>query len=185
MDGSGRVIWITGLSCAVKTPVAGAIGSIMRARRVHAILLDGDELRTVFRSGGGEPIGYDHLGRLSLAMQYSRLCGVLARQGVTVIIATVSLFHEVHDWNRENLPGYCEVLIDVPTEVLEARDPKGLYRQYRTGTLTHMPGLDMSPEFPRHPDVHYQFREGHEAADTVAFVMDAIDASYLARRNAE
>jgi adenylylsulfate kinase-like enzyme len=47
-------------------------------------------------------------------MQYARLCRVLAEQGVTVVIATISLFKEVHAWNRENLPGYFEVYLKVP-----------------------------------------------------------------------
>ena len=183
MDGAGRVIWVTGLPGAGKSTVAAEIVSIIRARSHHAILLDGDELRTVFRGGGGEPFGYDTESRLRLAMQYSRLCGLLAAQGVTVIIATVSLFHEVHDWNREHLQGYCEVFIDVPTNVLETRDPKGLYRQYRTGTVSQIPGFDVIPEFPRRPDVRYQFRDGDGVAETVSFIVDSVDASYRARRS--
>ena len=37
-------------------------------------------------------------------------------QGVDVVIATISLFHEVHTWNRAHLPGYLEILLDVPPE---------------------------------------------------------------------
>lgn len=182
MNGSGRVIWITGLPGAGKSTVATGLLNVLLSRNTHAILLDGDELRSVFRSVGDQPFGYDRTSRTSLAMQFSRLCGVLAKQGFTVLMATVSLIHEIHDWNRENLPGYCEVFIDVPSDELERRDPKGLYRGFRAGELMNLPGLDIAPEFPMNPHIRYRFDPDHSAGRTIEIVMEAIDAEYRMRR---
>ena len=44
----------------------------------------------------------------------SRLCRLLASQGTDVVCATISLFHEVQSWNRDNIPGYCEIYLQVP-----------------------------------------------------------------------
>lgn len=80
------------------------------------ILLDGDELREVFGAAAENARNHGREGRLALAMQYAHLCRVIAGQGLTVVIATISLFREVHEWNRANLPGYFEAYLKVPIE---------------------------------------------------------------------
>lgn len=77
----------------------------------------------------------------------------LPGQGHTVVIATISLFHEIHAWNRENLPGYLEVFLDVPEEVRRKRDPKGLYAAERAGSVRHMAGAETTVDFPKTPDI--------------------------------
>ena len=144
MGSQGRVIWITGLSGAGKTTLARALG----ARLPHAVLLDGDDLRAVL---GATSSGFDRAGRLALAQTYARLCKLLADQGHTVVIATISLFHEIHAWNRENLPGYLEVFLDVPEEVRRKRDPKGLYAAEKAGAVRHMAGAETAVDFPQAP----------------------------------
>ena len=93
-------------------------------------MLDGDELRDVFGATATNPQNYGRESRLALAMQYAHLCRVLAKQGHTVVIATISLFREVHSWNRVNLPDYFEAYLKVPVEELRRRDPKGIYRRF-------------------------------------------------------
>ena len=60
--------------------------------------------------------------RMMLAMQYARLCGMLVAQGLIAVIATISLFQEVHKWNRSNLPVIS--YLNVPVDELRRRDPK-------------------------------------------------------------
>lgn len=143
---SGRVLWITGLSGAGKSTLARALC----ARLPGSILLDGDALRTVL---GASATAFDRDGRLGLARTYARLCGLLAEQGHTVIIATISLFHEIHAWNRANLPGYLEIFLDVPEAVRRQRDPKGLYAAEQAGAVRHMAGAETPVDFPRAPDL--------------------------------
>ena len=65
---------------------------------------------------------FDRQSRLALAMIYARFCKLLADQGQTVVIATISLFHEVHAWNRAHMPAYLEVFLDAPEAARRARD---------------------------------------------------------------
>lgn len=142
------VIWITGLSGAGKTTLANNVIRRLRYMNRSAIMLDGDELREVFGAVTSNAQNHGRDARLTLAMQYAHLCRVLADQGLVVVIATISLFKEVHGWNRNNLPGYFEVYLKTPLEELRRRDPKGIYRRFDSGELTNVAGLDLSIDEP-------------------------------------
>jgi adenylylsulfate kinase len=121
------------------------------------VILDGDELREVFGAVAANAQNHGREGRLTLAMQYAHLCRVIASQGLTVVIATISLFREVHAWNRINLPGYYEVYLKVPVDELRCRDPKGIYRRFDAGELTHVAGLDLPIDEPEAADWIVEF----------------------------
>ena len=145
---SGAVVWITGLSGAGKTTVAFELVRRLRIQGKSVVMLDGDELRNVFGAVAAKAQNHGREGRLALAMQYAHLCRLIAAQGFTVVIATISLFREVHTWNRANLPGYFEVYLKVPLEELRRRDPKGIYRRFDNGELTNVAGLDLPIDEP-------------------------------------
>ena len=132
-----QVIWITGLSAAGKTSTAEVVVKQLRARGETAVMLDGDAVREIVRDPN---VGHDRASRLANAYRICRLAHFMAKQDLVVVVATMSLFHEIHQWNRENLPGYFEVLIEVDLEILRERDQKGVYG-----------GVDLAVEFPRHP----------------------------------
>ena len=144
----GRVVWVTGLSGAGKSTLAHELVARLRSAGETVVILDGDELRDVFGAVAANAQNHGREGRMALAMQYSHLCRVIASQGMTVVIATISLFREVHTWNRANLPGYFEVYLKVPVEELRRRDPKGIYRRFDAGELTHVAGLDLPIDEP-------------------------------------
>lgn len=121
------------------------------------IVLDGDELREVFGTTAANASNHGREGRLALAFQYAHLCRILASQNLTVIIATISLFKEVHAWNRKSLPGYFEVYLKVPLDELRRRDPKGIYRRFDAGELTHVAGLDLPIDEPDAADLILEY----------------------------
>lgn len=156
MNVEGKVIWITGLSGAGKTTLATAVVDLLRKEGVSPVLLDGDELRSVLveENSGGR---HDRESRLELAFKYSKLCKVIAKQGFIVVIATISLFREIHEWNRKNLPGYLEVFLDVPMEELKRRDPKKIYQRYQSGEVRDVVGLDLKAQIPKNSDVRFKY----------------------------
>ena len=144
----GTVIWITGLPGSGKTTIAQKVCDRLRAQTPAVVLVDGDIVREAL---GG--LGYSMPDRLENARRISRLCQMLSRQGVHVVCATVSLFHEIHRWNRQQLPNYLEVRVDVRWETLQARDKKGLYSSAASGQATDVLGVNQSVEMPMDPDI--------------------------------
>ncbi len=144
-----RSFWITGLSGAGKSTIAHLLAGKMRAAGIPVLELDGDVLRAIFSSTAGHAAD----DRLRLAYSYAHLCREVALQGISVICATVSMFHEVRRWNHENIPGYCEIYLRVPVDELKKRDPKGLYAAYARGELKNLVGLDLPAELPENPDL--------------------------------
>ncbi|MGH3170072.1 MAG: adenylyl-sulfate kinase, partial [Trebonia sp.] len=142
----GGVIWVTGLAEAGKTTVVRELVRQLWECGHQPIMLDGNEVREVLDMTSS----YDREGRIRAAMTYARLSRMLARKGHMVIIATISLFHEVQQWNRRNQPGYVEVLLDVPLRELKRRDTKGLYSCYDSRDIV---GVGQVAEFPEAPDL--------------------------------
>jgi adenylylsulfate kinase len=160
-----QVIWITGLSGAGKTTLASAVVSRLRADGRPVVQLDGDELRDVLGAVASNVQNHGREARLALAMKYSHLCRLIASQGITVVIATISLFREIHQWNRQNLPGYFEVYLRVPIDELRRRDPKGIYRRFDTGELSDVAGFDLFIDEPQNPDLLVDFTQTYLADD--------------------
>lgn len=172
----GRVFWITGLSGAGKTTLGRELSSRLRAAGRPVIFLDGDTLRAVIAEDLGHSAGH----RRRSAMRNARLCRLLAEQGADVVCATISLFHEVQRWNRENIPGYHEIYLQVPMDELRRRDSKGIYAGAQRGDARDVVGLDVPAEAPEAPDL---VLDNYGALD-VAAAVDRILAVCAGRKGA-
>jgi len=146
---AGCVYWITGLSGAGKTTLGRELWQRLRSAGRSAIFLDGDMLREVI----AEDLGHNLANRRKSAMRNARLCRMLASQGSDVVCPTISMFHEVQRWNRENIPHYREIYLRVPMDELQRRDAKGIYAAARRGDLRDVVGLDVAAELPEAPDL--------------------------------
>lgn len=152
----GKVFWITGLSGSGKSTLARRLDSWIKAHGIHPVMLDGDAIRDVLL----EPAGHDRASRLRIARFNARLCRFLAGQGLAVICPTISMFHEIQDWNREHIPGYVEIFLDVPIDLVVERDPKGIYHRFAQGEAHEVVGLDIPAEYPVQPDIRLVMDRG-------------------------
>ena len=109
----GKVIWITGLSGAGKSSLAVETVRLLRNDQKNVVFLDGDELREILGADKHKNVNHNRDKRLELALSYAKLCRTLSLQGFTVVISTISMFREVYSWNRENLPNYFEVYLNL------------------------------------------------------------------------
>lgn len=177
MAGTGLVLWITGLSGAGKTTVAGRVRDTLIERGVRPVLLDGDVLRHIFSHLA--PHGHGLADRLRLAKSYASLCRELAGQGQTVICATMSMFHEVRAWNRAHIPNYVEAYLRVPLAELERRDSKNIYARARAGQLRDVIGLDIPAEEPEAPDLVIENHGSTVPQQAARAILDLLDAKGL------
>lgn len=149
MDKFQKVYWLTGLAGAGKTTIGKVLYERLKETCPTVVFLDGDTLREVF----GGIFGYSSEERLKCALCYARLCKMLSEQGMTVVCCTISMYNEVWEWNRKNLPGYLEVYIKVPAHVLQERDQKKLYSSQKRGLSSDLAGFDVHVDEPPMPDI--------------------------------
>jgi adenylylsulfate kinase-like enzyme len=168
---SNNVIWITGLSASGKTTLAKIVTMKLRNNNYPVVMLDGDQLRDIL----GASKRHSQAARKTLAHQYSHLVQTISQQGIIVVIATVALFKEVHDWNRENIPGYFEVFLDVPIVKLKERDPKGLYKMFDQGKINNLAGLDLHVDFPSNPDLCIKFNRNNDPEYDANLLMESFN----------
>jgi adenylylsulfate kinase len=161
-----KVYWITGLAGSGKSTLAAHLCESLQRQKVPIIYLDGDVLREIFQDN----IGYSYQERLKAAWRNARLCKILTDQGVTVVCATISMFHEVQLWNRNNIKNYYEIFLDVPMDVLIKRNQKGLYTKAKGMAPNNVVGVDIPSEFPLNPDMIVHVGEGVHL--TVSKILD-------------
>lgn len=160
------VYWLTGLSGAGKTTIGTLLAQYLRHAGYPVVFLDGDELRAMY----GDQFGHSYEQRMAASQQYARLCQLLVKQQIHVICATISMFHPIQRWNREHIPGYVEVFVNVPISELQCRDSKQIYSKAPNNIV----GLDIPAEYPENPDIVINNYAGMEAKTAVKVIIEYI-----------
>jgi adenylylsulfate kinase len=164
------VIWITGLSGAGKTTISEALCALVKPRLPELVLVDGDAVRDLF--GGG--LDYEEADRVVQIGRLQRLARFLSQQGQLPVVAALYSHPDLLAWNREHLPGYFEVLIDAPVELVAVRDPKGLYRKAAAAERPNVVGLDIPWHRPAAPDLVIDPGDGATPEDAAGRIARAV-----------
>jgi bifunctional enzyme CysN/CysC len=145
------VVWFTGLSGAGKSTIANLVEKNLHALGRHTYLLDGDNVR----HGLNRDLGFTEADRVENIRRVAEVAGLMVDAGLIVLVSFISPFRAERRMARELVQQgeFCEVFVDVPLEVAELRDPKGLYRKARLGELRNFTGIDSPYESPEHPEV--------------------------------
>ena len=72
-----------------------------------------------------------------------------------------------------------EVWIDVPVEVAEQRDPKGLYKKAREGKIPEFTGISAPYEEPLKPEIHIRSDQTSVEESVKIIVKYLKDKGYL------
>ncbi len=147
-----KVIWLTGLSGSGKSTIANALDRALLAQGRHSYLLDGDNIR----HGLNKDLGFTQADRIENIRRVGEVARLMADAGLIVIAAFISPFAAERSMVRDMLPkgDFCEVHIDAPLQLCEARDVKGLYAKARRGEIKNFTGIDSPYEPPQNPDVY-------------------------------
>ena len=146
---TGIVVWLTGISGAGKTTVADAMAGKLSRSLPELVLVDGNVIRDLF----GASLGFHEEARVEQIGRIQRIAKFLAEQGQCVVVSALYSNPDLMRWNRDNLPGYFEVLIDASLELVRIRDPRGIYAKAAVGEMPHVVGLDVPWHKPEMPDM--------------------------------
>lgn len=143
------VVWIIGLSGSGKTVIGKQLTRKIREIGRPAVFMDGD----IFRDIMGNDLGHSIDDRKRNADRICKFCDYFDKQGIDVIFAILSIFHESQEWNRENIKDYFEIYLEVSTDTVKRRDSKGLYNKALRGEINNVVGIDILFKPPKNPDL--------------------------------
>jgi bifunctional enzyme CysN/CysC len=168
------IVWLTGLSGAGKSTIANHLELRLHADGVHTTLLDGDNIRR----GLNRDLGFSDEDRVENIRRVAEVARLMADSGLVVIVAFISPFRADRRMARDvgDQGCFCEVFVDTPLHVAEARDPKGLYRKARKGELVNFTGVDSPYERPDSPELRIDttVTSPSKAADRVVELLRAM-----------
>ena len=113
-------------------------------------ILDGDEVRENLSKG----LGFSKEDRDTNVKRIGYVSKLLSRNGVIVIVASISPYRDVRNSVKESVTNFVEIYCDCPIEDLKIRDPKGLYKKVESGEIKNFTGISDPYEPPISPDVH-------------------------------
>lgn len=149
----GATLWFTGLSGSGKSTVAVALEQALTAKGKLTYRLDGDNIRL----GINKNLGFSAEDRTENIRRIGEISKLFVDVGVITLSSFVSPYRADRDLVRElhKQAGmdFIEVYVDVPLEVAEDRDPKGLYKKARAGEIPNFTGISDPYEEPLNAEV--------------------------------
>lgn len=174
----GCTLWFTGLSGSGKSTVAVAVEQALHLLNKHSYRLDGDNVR----HGLCANLGFSPQDRDENIRRIGEVAKLFADSGCITLCSFVSPYRAARDQVRKlhedaGLP-FFEIFVDIPIEVAQQRDPKGLYAKAAAGEIKDMTGLsEKSPfEVPENPELRLPTHEQpveQSANDVVALLKNA------------
>ncbi|KFZ24615.1 hypothetical protein V502_00903 [Pseudogymnoascus sp. VKM F-4520 (FW-2644)] len=155
----GYTIWFTGLSASGKSTIATALEQHLLHLGVGAYRLDGDNVRF----GLNKDLGFSEADRNENIRRIAEVAKLFADASTATLTSFISPYkadrkiardlHATVAAGDEPIP-FIEVYVDIPVEVAEQRDPKGLYKKARAGIIKDFTGISAPYEAPEAPEIH-------------------------------
>lgn len=144
-------VWLTGLSASGKSTLAFAAERHLVDRGHSCYVLDGDNIR----HGLNKDLGFSHHDRTENIRRIAEVAYLMNDAGLIVITAFISPYRDDRQVAREIIgpDRFVEVYVNTPIETCEARDPKGMYKRARAGSLLRFTGVNDPYESPGTPDL--------------------------------
>ncbi|KMZ59142.1 Adenylyl-sulfate kinase [Zostera marina] len=154
----GCVVWITGLSGSGKSTLACTLSRQLHSRGNLSYVLDGDNLR----HGLNKDLGFKAEDRVENIRRVGEVAKLFSDSGLICIASFISPYRKDRETCRALLPdgSFIEVYMDIPLNVCEERDPKGLYKLARAGKIKGFTGIDDPYEEPLNCEIKMQEENG-------------------------
>jgi adenylylsulfate kinase len=150
-NGPGFTLWLTGLSGAGKTTIAGLVGEELERRGLLVERLDGDVVRAHLTQG----LGFSKGDRDANVDRIGWIASRLTRHGAAVLVSSISPYREARHRSRamvEEFGAFVEVYVRASIEECARRDPKGLYERALAGEIANFTGVSDPYEPPESPE---------------------------------
>jgi adenylyl-sulfate kinase len=145
----GTLIWFTGIPASGKSTIAGEVEKELRRRGIKVENLDADEIRANL----SPDLGYTAEARDINTKRLAFMGKMMARNGVSTIVAAVSSLRRFRDRARDWVDQFVEVWVKCPVDECQVRDPKGLYARAARGEVSDIAGLHQPYEEPLKPEL--------------------------------
>ena len=147
----GVVIWYTGLSGSGKSTLAHAVEQKLFENGNLCYVLDGDNIR----HGLNKNLGFSPEDRTENIRRIGEVAKLFADAGVIAMTAFISPYRDDRQTARRLVANgeFIEVYVQVPLDVAEERDPKGLYKKARAGEIKEFTGVSAPYEEPDNPEL--------------------------------
>ncbi len=141
-------------------------------------VLDGDNVR----HGLNADLGFAPEDRAENIRRIGEVSKLFAEAGILTIASFISPYKADRDIVRKlhddaNLP-FAEVYVDIPLDVAEERDPKGLYKKARAGEIKGFTGIDDPYEAPQNAELHLR-TDKLSVEDSVREILDYLEQQGL------
>lgn len=169
------IVWMTGLSAAGKSTIAGLVGERLRVAGHCVAMLDGDDLR----DGLCRDLGFSEEGRIENIRRAGEVARLMMGAGLIVLCSFISPYRAGRQAVRGLVPAgdFIEVFVDAPLAECMRRDPKGLYAK----ALPNFTGIDAPYEAPEAPELHLR-TEGEEPSRSAERVLRHLSEHGIAKR---
>ena len=142
---AGAVLWLTGLSASGKSSLAMALEQALTVRGYSCYVLDGDNVRR----GLNANLGFSPQDRSENIRRVAVVAALFADAGLICITAFISPYRADRAYARQCCKQtFHEIHLAADLATCEARDPKGLYKQARAGTIVQFTGISAPYEPP-------------------------------------
>ena len=171
--GPGFVLWLTGLSGAGKSTIAGLVAAELEARGVLLDLLDGD----VVREHLSKDLSFSKEDRDTNIARIGWVASRLARAGAGVVVSAISPYEAARQRARslaEEHAVFVEVHVATSLEECARRDPKGLYRKAFAGEIPEFTGVSDPYEAPSNPELRIE-TEGRTPEQAAGIVVARLE----------
>ncbi|KAJ9695646.1 hypothetical protein PVL29_010901 [Vitis rotundifolia] len=158
LNQKGCVLWITGLSGSGKSTLACTVGRELHSKGKLSYILDGDNLR----HGLNRDLGFKAEDRTENIRRVGEVAKLFADAGLICIASLISPYRKDRDACRAMLPdaNFIEVFMNMPLQLCEERDAKGLYKLARAGKIKGFTGIDDPYEPPLNCEIEIQQKDG-------------------------
>ncbi|KAH8592439.1 Adenylylsulfate kinase-domain-containing protein [Bisporella sp. PMI_857] len=184
----GFTVWFTGLSASGKSTIATALEQHLLHLGLAAYRLDGDNVRFGLNSdlGFSEKDRNENIRRIAhVAKLFADSSTIALTSFISPYIADRKVARELHaqapKGSTDPAIPFIEVFVDIPVEVAEQRDPKGLYKKARAGEIPNFTGISAPYEAPENPEIHIR-SDQLSVEESVAKIVEYLQKEGLVAR---